>query len=188
MKRTTPKGSPDPGYVRISWDEAYDMIVGHMKRIREKHGPHAVFFYVGDPKEPRAAVQRLAATFGSVNYGDESSTACRKGANTAEVLTYGFGTTGSPPNKNTRSMLIWGTNPPYSGPANEWRDLLKAKERGVKFVVVDPEEHPHRRHPRGHPPPAAPQHDGRPGGGYHARDLRGGPPRRGFLLEMDKRD
>jgi anaerobic selenocysteine-containing dehydrogenase len=142
MKRTRPKGSPDPGYVRISWDEAYDTIVGHMKRIREKYGPHRVFFYVGDPKEPRAAVQRLAAVFGSVNYGDESSTACRKGANTAEVLTYGFGTTGSPPNKDTRSMLIWGTNPPYSGPANEWQALLKAKERGVKFVVVDPRNTP----------------------------------------------
>ncbi|MBW1803077.1 MAG: molybdopterin-dependent oxidoreductase, partial [Deltaproteobacteria bacterium] len=50
MKRTNPKGSKDPGYVRISWDEAYDMIVGHMKRIKEKYGPHAVFFYVGDPK------------------------------------------------------------------------------------------------------------------------------------------
>jgi anaerobic selenocysteine-containing dehydrogenase len=142
MKRTQPKGSADPGYVRISWDEAYDMITGHMKRIKEKYGPHTVFFYVGDPKEPRAAVQRLAATFGSVNYGDESSTACRKGAGTAETLTYGYGTTGSPPNKDTRSMLIWGTNPPYSGPANDWQDLLQAKERGVKFVVVDPRNTP----------------------------------------------
>ena len=142
MKRTKPKGSADPGFVRISWDEAYGMIVGNMKRIREKYGPHAVFFYVGDPKEPRASVQRLAATFGSVNYGDESSVACRKGAYTAEVLTYGFGTTGSPATKETRSMLVWGTNPPYSGPANAWQGLLAAKERGVKFIVVDPRNTP----------------------------------------------
>jgi anaerobic selenocysteine-containing dehydrogenase len=142
MKRTKPKGSPDPGYVRISWDEAYDMTVGHMKRIRDKYGPHTVFFYVGDPKEPRAAVQRLAATFGSVNYGDESSTACRKGAGTAEVLTYGYSTTGSPPNKDTRSMLVWGTNPPYSRAPSDWQGLLRAKEQGVKFVVVDPRSTP----------------------------------------------
>ena len=142
MKRTKPKGSPDPGFVRISWDEAYDTTVKHMKRIREKYGPHAVVFYVGDPKEPRASVQRLAATFGSVNYGDESSVACRKGALTAEILAYGFGTTGSPPNKDTRSMLIWGGNPPYSSSANEWQNLLAAKERGVKFVVVDPRNTP----------------------------------------------
>jgi formate dehydrogenase (coenzyme F420) alpha subunit len=142
MKRTNPKGSPEPGYVRISWDEAYDMIVGHMKRIKEAYGPHAVFFYVGDPKEPRAPVQRLAATFGSVNYGDESSTACRKGAVTAEVLAYGFATTGSPPTKETKSMLIWGTNPPYSSAPGDWRELLEAKDRGVKFIVVDPRNTP----------------------------------------------
>jgi len=142
MKRTNPKGSPDPGFVRISWDEAYDITVGHMKRIGEKYGPHSVFFYVGDPKEPRAAVQRLAATYGSVNYGDESSVACRKGALTAEVLAFGYGTTGSPPNKDTKSLLVWGTNPPYSGPANDWQNLLDAKERGVKFIVVDPRNTP----------------------------------------------
>ncbi|MFH1490542.1 MAG: molybdopterin-dependent oxidoreductase [Pseudomonadota bacterium] len=142
MKRTNPKGSADPGYVRISWDEAYDMIVGHLKRIKEKYGPHAAFFYVGDPKEPRAAVQRLCVQYGSVNYGDESSTACRKGAVTAEVLTYGFGTTGSPPNKDTKSMLVWGTNPPYSAAPGDWRELVEAKERGVKFIVVDPRNTP----------------------------------------------
>ena len=142
MKRTNPKGSTDPGYVRISWDEAYDMIVGHMKRIKEKYGPHAVFFYVGDPKEPRAAVQRLGVHYGSVNYGDESSTACRKGALTAEILTYGFGTTGSPPKKQTKSMLVWGTNPPYAAAPGDWRKLYRAKDRGVKFIVVDPRNTP----------------------------------------------
>ena len=139
MKRTSPKGSPDPGYVRISWDEAYDMIVGHLKRIKEEHSPHEVFFYVGDPKEPRAAVQRLAATYGSVNYGTESSTACRRAANLAEVLTYGFATMGNPPSEETKVMLIWGTNPAYSGaPFMCHGQLADAKERGVKFIVVDP--------------------------------------------------
>ena len=139
MKRTNPKGSTDPGYVRISWDEAYDMIVDHLNRIKEEYGPHAVFFYVGDPKEPRAAVQRLAATYGSVNYGCESSTACRRAAQLAELLTYGFPTMGGLPTEETKSMLIWGTNPAYSGqPFLCHAQLADAKERGVKFIVVDP--------------------------------------------------
>ncbi|MFH1491527.1 MAG: molybdopterin-dependent oxidoreductase [Pseudomonadota bacterium] len=139
MKRTKPKGSPDPGYVRISWDEAYDMIVGHLKRIKEAYSPHEVFFYVGDPKEPRAVVQRLAAAYGSVNYGTESSTACRRAANLAEVLTYGFPTMGNLPSEETKVMLIWGTNPAYSGaPFMCHGQLADAKERGVKFIVVDP--------------------------------------------------
>jgi anaerobic selenocysteine-containing dehydrogenase len=143
MKRTKPKGSPLPGFVRISWDEAYDTIVGHLNRIKEKYGPHSVFFYTGDPKEPRAAVQRLAAVYGSVNYGCESSTACRRAAMLAEVLTYGFGTTGDLPAPETKVMLIWGTNPPYSGqPFMCHRFLADAKERGVKFIVVDPRNTP----------------------------------------------
>ena len=143
MKRTNPKGSSDPGYVRISWDEAYDMIVGHLNRIKKAYGPHAVFFYVGDPKEPRAAVQRLAATYGSVNYGCESSTACRRAAQLAELLTYGFPTTGNLPTEETKVMLIWGTNPAYSGqPFMCFRHLAEAKERGVKFIVVDPRKTP----------------------------------------------
>jgi anaerobic selenocysteine-containing dehydrogenase len=139
MKRTNPKGSPDPGFIRISWDEAYDTIVGHLKRIKEVYSPHAVFFYVGDPKEPRAAVQRLAAVYGSANYGCESSTACRRAAQLAELLTYGFPTMGNLPTPETRSMLIWGVNPAYSGqPYMCHGELADAKERGVKFIVVDP--------------------------------------------------
>ena len=143
MKRTKPKGSPEPGFVRISWDEAYDIIVGHLKRIKEKDGPHAVFFYTGDPKEPRAAVQRLAVTYGSANYGCESSTACRRAALLAELLTYGFPTLGNPPMKETKVALVWGTNPPYSGQPFMCHGLLAdAKERGVKYIVIDPRNTP----------------------------------------------
>jgi anaerobic selenocysteine-containing dehydrogenase len=143
MKRTGPKGSPDPAFVRISWDEAYDIIVHHLNRIKERYGPHAVFFYVGDPKEPRASVQRLAYTYGSANYGTESSTACRRAAQLAELLTYGFPTTGDLPSEQTRVMLIWGTNPAYSGsPFMCHRHFADAKERGVKFIVVDPRKTP----------------------------------------------
>jgi anaerobic selenocysteine-containing dehydrogenase len=143
MKRTNPKGSTDPGFTRISWEEAYDLIVGHLKRIKEDYSPHAVFFYVGDPKEPRAAVQRLATTYGSVNYGCESSTACRRAAQLAELLTYGFPTMGDLPTRETKTMLIWGTNPAYSGqPFMCHAHLADAKERGVKFIVVDPRKSP----------------------------------------------
>ena len=43
-----PKGERNPqnrgksGYVRISWDEALDLVGGEMNRIREHHGPEAI--------------------------------------------------------------------------------------------------------------------------------------------------
>ncbi|MGD9134241.1 MAG: molybdopterin-dependent oxidoreductase, partial [Desulfobacterales bacterium] len=143
LKRVNPKGALTPDFVRISWDEAYDIIVSHLNRIKNEYGPHAAFFYVGDPKEPRAAVQRLAATYGSVNYGTESSTACRRAALLAELLTYGFPTLGNLPTPKTGVVLIWGTNPAYSGrPFMCHGQLADAKADGVKFIVVDPRKTP----------------------------------------------
>lgn len=96
IKRTKPKCFSDPGWVRISWNEAYEIIASRLKEIKAKYGAESVVFYVGDPKEPRAAVQRLCYSFGSPNYATESST-CRRAAELAELLTFGFPTMGSMP-------------------------------------------------------------------------------------------
>jgi anaerobic selenocysteine-containing dehydrogenase len=95
-----------------------------------------VVFYVGDPKEPRAAVQRLCYTFGSPNYATESST-CRRAGELAELLTFGFTTMGTMPSSESKLCMVWGHNPAWSHPFLMPR-LLNAKRQGVKFIVVDP--------------------------------------------------
>jgi anaerobic selenocysteine-containing dehydrogenase len=46
---------------------------------------------------------------------------------------------GDLPTEETKVMIIWGTNPAYSGqPFMCHGHLADAKERGVKFIVVDP--------------------------------------------------
>ncbi len=135
LKRTKPKGSPDPGWVRISWEEAYDVIVSKMREVRDKHGPEAVLFYCGDPKEMRPAVSRLATVFGSPNFGTASST-CYRAAALASQLLFGLIALGNPPTKDTKTVLIWATNPAWSSPY-VMRRLFSAKERGAKFIVVD---------------------------------------------------
>ncbi len=140
LLRTTPKGEKAE-FVRVSWDEAYDRIAHHLNRIKAEYGPDKVFFYVGDPKEPRAAVQRLAAGYGSPNYGTESW-ACRRASQLAEDITLGFPTMGTPPGPDTRVALLWGVNPAYSREPGGFANLLKAKDRGVRFIVVDPRNTP----------------------------------------------
>src|SRR5438552_8209728 len=44
LHRTRPKGDPDPGWERISWDEAFGTIAAAMRRVAERHGPEAVSF------------------------------------------------------------------------------------------------------------------------------------------------
>ena len=136
VRRSTPKGSADPGWQRIGWDEAYRVIAGRLNEVKAKHGADKVCFYVGDPKEPRAAVQRLAYSFGTPNFGTESCV-CSRATVMASQLTFGANTGGSLPGKLTRSCLIWTKNPAYAAP-HEMGRLLAAKKQGVKYVIVDP--------------------------------------------------
>lgn len=140
IKRTKTKGSEDPGWARISWDEAYEIIASKLKEIKNKYGAESVVFYVGDPKEPRAAAQRLCYTFGSPNYGTESSV-CRRAAELAELLTFGFRTLGNPPSTQSKLCVVWGSNPAWSRQFTMLK-LLSAKKDGVKFIVVDPRKTP----------------------------------------------
>ena len=68
MKRTRPKGDADPGWQRIGWDEALDIAVGALGRLRDSGGPESVAFSVTTPSATgavgchpldRAADQRL---------------------------------------------------------------------------------------------------------------------------------
>ena len=45
LKRVGPKGTLD--FEPISWDEAYDIIVDHLNKIKAESGPEAVAIYTG---------------------------------------------------------------------------------------------------------------------------------------------
>src|SRR5262245_25535563 len=49
LKHTRPKGDPDPGWQRISWDEALDLTAARLRTIAEAHGPESVVFSVVSP-------------------------------------------------------------------------------------------------------------------------------------------
>ena len=42
LKRTRPKGDPDPGWMRISWDQTLSDIAEKLVAIRERHGSEAI--------------------------------------------------------------------------------------------------------------------------------------------------
>ncbi len=137
MKRTNPKGSADPGFVRISWQEALATIAANLKKVRDEYGPEKVLFYCGDPKEPRPGAMRLARYFGSYHYATESSVACRKGTLLAETLVYGCEYGGGGCGPKTKSFLVMATNGAWSKPHGWWNMINAAKARGVNIIVVD---------------------------------------------------
>src|SRR5512142_1374836 len=72
MKRTRPKGDPDPGWERISWEEALDITVDNLRRIAAEHGPESVVFSVVSPSTSASDdsvdwIRRLMNAYGSPN-------------------------------------------------------------------------------------------------------------------------
>src|SRR5690606_413680 len=72
MRRTRPKGDPDPGWQRISWDEALDEVAQRLGELRRLHGAEAVAFGVTTPSGTPLCdsiewVERFIRIFGSPN-------------------------------------------------------------------------------------------------------------------------
>ena len=89
-------------------------------------------------RQPRGALTRVARLFGSSSLGFESSL-CATATQESSRLVYGTNkvTMGVDPSDATASCLMWSLNAAWSQP-NRHKSLMAAKERGCKFVIVDP--------------------------------------------------
>jgi anaerobic selenocysteine-containing dehydrogenase len=140
LVRTRPKGERDPGWVRISWDEALALTASRLVDIKARYGPEAVVFGCATIAGTAAAdffpwVQRLANAFGSPNllYANHIC-AWHRGA--SAQYTYGVNMP-QPDYDQARCMLLWGYNPQASQPTDAMR-ISRAKARGAKLIVIDP--------------------------------------------------
>lgn len=140
MMRTRPKGDPDPGWKRISWDEALDRTAEALSRVRDEHGAEAVAFSWTTPSGTPISddirwVERFTNAFGSPNiaYGVE---VCNWHKDHAHAYTLGR-SVASPDFQNAGCVVLWGHNPSAT-----WLDhataTAAAGKRGAKIVVVDP--------------------------------------------------
>ncbi|MDR3294283.1 MAG: molybdopterin-dependent oxidoreductase, partial [Clostridiales Family XIII bacterium] len=143
LRRTNPKGERSQ-WKRITWEEALAEIAEKIGGVKEKYGAEKVLFMTGDPKEPRSVLQRLAYSFGSPNFGTESST-CYTAAEVAIRLIYGVGSRhvipiagGAMPDVNdTKLCLVWANN--FGTSQGFLYDKVKtAREFGnAKYIVID---------------------------------------------------
>lgn len=133
MKRVGERGSGE--FERISWEEAYDLIVENLNRVKKQYGAKSVVFYAGYPKWYRPALLRFANAFESPNFCTESST-CFQASDLAWKSVYGNGIC-FPDLAHTKTLLLWTSNLFHSNTpmGKMYRSL---KERGVKIIAVDP--------------------------------------------------
>jgi len=140
LKRSQAKGSGDPGWEPISWDEALETTVENLKRIADQGGPESVAFGVTTPSGTGISdsfvwINRLAHAFGSPNtvFATEN---CNWHKDFAPGYTFGS-SIGMPDYRNSGCILLWGFNPATSWLAQA-ELVTQAVKRGAKLIVVDP--------------------------------------------------
>ncbi|MFI7673010.1 molybdopterin-dependent oxidoreductase [Actinophytocola sp. NPDC049390] len=143
MTRTNPKGAADPGWRRITWDEALDTAATRLRALADEHGPESVGFSCPSPSTSAMSdaadwVMRLRRAFGSPNMCVYMEL-CGWGRYLASLYTYGAPVPGAymPDLERTGCVLFWGYNPSISRLAHATATVA-ALRRGARLVVVDP--------------------------------------------------
>jgi anaerobic selenocysteine-containing dehydrogenase len=143
LRRTRPKGVADPGWERITWDEALDTVAERLQAAATADGPESVAFSSSSPSTSAISdavdwIQRLIRAFGSPNYCNYMEL-CGWGRYLAPLYTFGAAVPGVylPDLENAGCILFWGYNPSVARLAHATATVA-AVGRGAKLIVVDP--------------------------------------------------
>lgn len=143
LRRTQPKGSPDPGWETITWDEALDTVAQQLTALARDHGPECVVFGSSSPSTSAMSdsvdwLNRLRRAFGSPNLC-VSMELCGWGRYLAPLYTFGAPVPGAymPDLERAECILYWGYNPSVARLVHATATIA-ALRRGAKLVVVDP--------------------------------------------------
>lgn len=132
-----PRGSGN--WNRISWDEAYSIIVNKMIQLNQRYGSNLALGY-----------NKFSGNLGILHYategmfnslGPHTKTVGNPCAQTGRLaLKHSFGENYSsvPENMtNARLIVIWGSNPAVTN-VHQMKFMYEARRKGAQLVVIDP--------------------------------------------------
>lgn len=130
------------GYVRISWDEALDIVAAQLKKAYSEHGPRSVFA-PANLSNGRKAYETMFNAFGgyltvsdSISYGTYLSN--------TDLLGLSFGGECMANDRldmieNADVVVLYGQNPGWGANGNPATYFRAAKDNGAQMVCVGPE-------------------------------------------------
>ncbi len=147
-------GRGEGGFERISWDDAYTILVDALNQTARRHGPEAACIYSGrgnfefglnEAFAPTATVESSANAvlfpFGSPNTTGVGSLCYAAHAMIAPRACFGDSIRNLDEDiDNADLILVWGANPATDSPPINLRRIKRAKRRGARVIVID-----HRR-------------------------------------------
>lgn len=136
---TSPMRRTDRGWQRISWDDAYEILVDNLSRIKETYGPKALAVAIGMPvllggNSTVSFLRRFCDIYGTPNCFSVESI-CFRCQIIGRILT--LGAYEVPDVTHTQCVLVWGNNPEASAPPAAKR-IREALGKGAKLLVIDP--------------------------------------------------
>jgi anaerobic dimethyl sulfoxide reductase subunit A len=140
LKRVGARG--EGKFERISWDEAIDTVAKEWLRIRDKYGPLScvfdhvggdiIFIHVGTVAKLVAKLGGAYRTWGNMSF---------QGAHLAIFASYGTPYTNNMRDDlpNSKLIIMWGWDPAMTmnGVKTQYY-LAQAKEKGTRFICIDP--------------------------------------------------
>ncbi len=149
MKRVGKRGEGQ--WQRISWEEAFEISARLIKRIVEEYGAEAMAIYSGRGGFEES-LRDLFTTGGQDRIclnllfplGSPNTFSCSSLCNNAHRVLAPVATFGTsfdrlfPDFEQCEQIIVWGSNPATDSPPINLREILKAKKRGAKVIVIDP--------------------------------------------------
>lgn len=128
-------------WVRISWEEALDIVASETKRIKEAYGNKAILNATGNLPmnlvtwsggRTLAAYGGFMPVWGTTSWGALPL----PGTHMTGVVVGGVHDRMSV--RQSKLIVLWGANPAWSSAGTPTYHYMQAKKAGAKFIVVDP--------------------------------------------------
>jgi thiosulfate reductase/polysulfide reductase chain A len=136
MKRTNPKKDigEDPKWVKISWDEALELVAQKFKKIRDAHGSEAIVVVA----RGQAWQKHFANSLGTPNLISHNNTCYSTHEAVWRAMVTGTGKTWTVDYEHSKYILCFGWDG-MGKSKNHWgRGVNQARANGAKLVVFDP--------------------------------------------------
>ncbi len=137
MKRTRPKGE-DPGWERVSWDEAMQIAADKFHEVSDKYTGTGIMTMNGTSRMwAMGGYATLAIITGAVN-SHLASCICKGPRFLTTSVTDEYGSNWMTSAEEPRVYVEWGGNIEYSNYDDSCRNVVNASQHAETFISIDP--------------------------------------------------
>lgn len=121
-------------WVRISWDEALDIVASELKRIKEKYGNRSIYSDGGSVAKILSLYGGYVSNWGTTSLGTWMATPPLIGFTSSS----GQGINDRIDMRDCDTVIMYSMNPAWSSAGTPPYNFLQVKKAGAKFIGVDP--------------------------------------------------